>query len=184
VQKKGLASFSNARHTEKHVKWWCIVDDDDLVKESHRRLTDFIKTWHPIAAQNSEAPKTCLECHDSSHELAVRGCALLKDGDAFGLRGDYLVPWTIRAYLVDLMFEKEDIISYYVNQVNELTLHEFFEMNGPDAKDNFDKLYRAFRQEKDRVLKSVTEFLAWLKVPGCLWLCFACDLGLGCLCII
>ena len=69
------------------------------------------------------------------------------------------------------------------NQINELTLHEFFEMNGPDAKDNFDKLYSAFPQEKDGMPKSVTEFLAWLKVPGCLlpllsmWLCFACDLG-------
>ena len=82
---------------------WYIVDDDDLVKESHRRLADFIKTWHPVAAQIiPEAPKTCLECHDSSHELAVRGCALLKDGDALRLRGDYLVLWTIRAYLVNL----------------------------------------------------------------------------------
>ena len=116
-KREGWPSILIQKSFEEHLKWY-IVDDDDLVKESHRRLTDFIKTWHPVAAQIiSEAPKTCLKCHDSSHELAVRGCALLKDGDALRLRGDYQVPLTIRAYLVDLThscLRKEDIS--YVNK--------------------------------------------------------------------
>ena len=177
LQQKEAAFFLNAGHTEEHLKW-IIADTDDVVKESHCRLIDFIETWDPIASEISEAPETCLEYK----ELMVRGCELLQEGGAFRLRGDYLEPWTIRAYLVDLMFEEG---RHQLRKPNELTVPVFFVMNGPDAKGNLNKLYNAFRKEKGCVPKSVTEFLSWLKVPGCLlpflsmWLCFACDRGLN-----
>jgi hypothetical protein len=176
MPKKREGFFLNAGHTEEQLKW-CIADTDDLIMESHRRLIDFIETWDPVASEISKAPETCLEYK----QLMVRGRALLQEGGSFRLRGGYLEPWTIRAYLVDLMFEEG---RHQLRSPNELTVLEFFVMNGPDAKGNFHKLYSAFRQEKGRVPKSVTEFLSWLKVPGCLlpflsmWLCFACDRGL------
>lgn len=176
-RERDAAFYLNAGHSEEHLKW-ILVDTEDRVKESHSRLTAFIATWDPVAAVLSEAPVTCLEYK----QCMVRGLSVLAEGNAFRLRGDYLGPWTIRAYLVDLMFAEG---RYQLLNPNELTVPEFFVMNGPDSKGHFEKLYIAFRQEKNRVPKSVTEFLCWLKVPGCLlhflsmWLCFASDRGLN-----
>ena len=64
-----------------------------------------------------------------------------------------------------------------MKQPDGLTVPQFFDMNGPDQKGNFEKLAKHFRATRGRAPNSV-------KVRHCrlpflsMWLCFACDRGL------
>ena len=54
---------------------------------------------------------------------------------------------------------------FQLRNPNDLTLPEFFVMNGPDMKASFAKLGTRFRNEKGALPSTVTEFIKWIGIP-------------------
>ena len=107
-----------------------------MVEESLRRLSKFIKTWDTVAAGIYDAPKT-LSTYVASYDKIL---SLLKIGDPYRLRGDYLPAWTARGYLLELSFQKGFI---EVELDKEEGLEQFLVVN-PDQHDHLRKLQRYF----------------------------------------
>ena len=64
--------------------------------------------------------------------------SLLKMGDSYRLRGDYLPAWTARGYLLDLIFQS-GFIEVSIDQ--DVSLEQFLVVS-PDQHDHLRKLQR------------------------------------------
>ena len=68
--------------------------------------------------------------------------SLLKIGDSYRLRGDYLPAWTARGYLLELIFQKGFID---VELDKEVSLEQFLVVN-PGQHDHLRKLQIYFQE--------------------------------------
>ena len=106
------------------------------MEESLRRLSKFIKTWDMVVTKVYDAPNT-LSTYVASYNNIL---SLLKSGDSYRLRGDYLPAWTARGYLLELIYRK-GFIEVAVDK--SVCLEEFLVVN-PDQHDHLRKLQRYF----------------------------------------
>ena len=127
--------YLNDAHNDRHLAW-SIVTQKCMVEESLRRLSNFIKTWDTVAAEMYDAPKA-LSTYVASYDKIL---SLLKIGDSYRLRGEYLPDWTARGYLLELIFQKGFI---EVSLDKEVSLEQFLVVN-PDQHDHLRKLQRYF----------------------------------------
>ena len=105
-----------------------------MVEESLSRLTNFIKAWDMVAAENFDAPQT-LSMYVASYDKIL---SLLETGNSFRLRGKYLPAWTARGYLLELIFQKGFM---EVEMDKAVSLKEFLRVN-PDQHNHLGKLHR------------------------------------------
>ena len=108
--------------------------------------------------------------------------SLLKCGDSYRLRGDYLPAWTARGYLLDLIFQS-GFIEVSIDQ--DVSLEQFLVVN-PDQHDHLRRLQNYFAGVDDNAPQTVSQFLARAlgtaavkcnALTCSMWLCFGDDRG-------
>ena len=169
--------YLNDTHKDEHLAW-SIVTQKCMVEESIRRLTKFIDTWDLVVAEKIQTPRT-LSMYVTSYTKIL---SLLKKGDSYRLRGDYLPAWTARGYLLDLIFQSGFM---EVSIDRQVSLEQFLSVN-PDQHDHLRKLLYYFARVDDKKPQTVSQFLARAlgtaamkcnALTCSMWLCFGDDRG-------